>query len=177
MATSLSVLVTGATGQQGGALARLLLKKNHRVRALTRNPESAAARELKKLGAEPVSGNLEDRTSLERAMRGVDAVFSVSVPFESGVEGETRQGITVADAAKATGIAHLLYTSVPKADHFTGVPHFDSKTRVEQHIRQIGVPYTIIGPAFFMENLLSPWWLPGLRQGQFAIAIAPQTKF
>ncbi len=176
MAKKLNVLVTGATGQQGGAVARQLLRKGHRVLGLTRNPQSAAAQELQRLGAEPVRGNLEDRGSLEQALRGIDAVFAVSVPFESGVEAETQQGITLADAAKAAGVAHLVFTSVPKADRFTGIPHFDSKTRVEQHIKQIGVPHTIIGPTFFMENLLSPWWLPGLRQGQFAIALSPNRK-
>jgi uncharacterized protein YbjT (DUF2867 family) len=119
---------------------------------------------------------MEDRSSLEKAMRGADAVFCVTVPFETGMEAETRQGITVADAAKAAGISHFVFTSVPEADHFTGVPHFDSKTRVEQHIKQIGLPYTILGPPFFMENLLSPMWLPTLKQGQFAIALAPDKK-
>jgi uncharacterized protein YbjT (DUF2867 family) len=172
----LSVLVTGATGQQGGAVARALRKKGHGVRALTRRPESAAAEELKKLGAEVVAGNTEERASVERAAAGMDAIFSVTDFWGAGFDGEVRQGVAIADAAKNAGIKHLLYTSVPKADHFTGVPHFDSKTKVEQHIRSLGIPYTIMGPCFFMENYLSPWFLPELQQGRLAMPLSPATK-
>ncbi len=171
MPNTLTVLVTGATGKQGGALARLLLKKGHRVRALTRKPDSPAAQELKRLGAELVTGNLEDCAAIERAAQSADAVFAMSTPFEAGTEVETRQGITVAEAAKAARTRHLVFTSVASADRRTGIPHFESKYKVEQHIQSLGLPYTIIGPVFFMENLLSPWWLPGLQQGQLAMAL------
>ena len=109
MANPLFVLVTGATGKQGGALARLLLKKGYRVRALTRNPDSPAAQELKRLGAELAVGNLEDRAAVERAAQGTNAIFAVSTPFEAGTEVETRQGVTVADAAKAAATKHLVF--------------------------------------------------------------------
>ena len=171
MSRTLSVLVTGATGKQGGALARLLLKKGHRVRAFTRRPESPAAQELKRLGAELATGNLEDRAAIEHAAQTVDAIFAMSTPFEAGMEVETRQGITVADAAKAAGVRHLVYTSVASADRNTGIPHFDSKYKVERHLQALGIPHTILGPVFFMENLLSPWWLPGLQEGKFAMAL------
>ncbi len=175
MADSLTILVTGATGQQGGALARVLLRKGHRVRALTRKPDSPAAQELRRLGAELVTGNLEDRGSLERAARGTDAVFGVSTPFESGMDVDTRQGINVADAAKAAGTKHLVFSSVGSADRHTGIPHFDSKYKVEQHIRSLDVPHTILGPVFFMENLISPWWLPALQEGKLPMAL-PATR-
>ncbi len=176
MAKSLSVLVTGATGKQGGALARALLKKGHHVRALTRRPESGAAQELKRLGAELVAGDMENRASIERAASGADALFAVSDFWGSGPEAEIRQGTTVADVVKRIGVPHLVYTSVPKANEFTGIPHFDTKTRVEKYIVALGVPYTIIGPAFFMENYLSPWWAPELQQGRFPLALKPHTK-
>jgi len=171
MSNKLTVLVTGATGQQGGAVARLLLKKGHRVRALTRKPDSPAAQELKRLGAELVTGNLEDHAAVERAAHSSDAIFAMSTPFEAGIEVETRQGITVADAAKAAGTRHLVFTSVGSADRRTGIPHFESKYKVEQHIQSLGIPHTIIGPVFFMENWLSPWSLPGLQEGKLAMAL------
>src|SRR3954463_16812025 len=127
-----NVLVTGATGKQGGAVTRELLRKGHRVRALTRKATGAAAQELARLGAEVVTGDLEDRSSVDAAMRGVDAGFAAGTPFEGGPESETRQGIHVADAAKAAGV-YLVYSSVANADRKTGIPHFDSKAEVEKH--------------------------------------------
>lgn len=171
MSDPLTVLVTGATGQQGGRLARVLLEKGHTVRALTRHPESAAARELAALGAEPVAGDFDVPASIEKAARGADAMFLVSTPFEAGPEVETRQGIMAADAAKAAGVRHLVYSSVASADQRTGIPHFDSKFRVEEHIRGLGIPYTIVGPVYFMENLFSPQNLKNLRNGEFAMAL------
>lgn len=170
---SLTVLVTGATGHQGGALARVLLNKGHKVRAFTRKPDGPEAKALKKLGAEVWKGRFEDRTSPDMACRGVDAVFAMSTPMEAGPEVETRQGIAVADACKAMGVPFLLFTSVEYSDRSTGIPFFDSKYRVEQHIRRLGVPYTIIAPAYFMENVLGPWMLPGLQQGKLSFALPP----
>ena len=175
MANPLFVLVTGATGKQGGALARLLLKKGHRVRAFTRNPNSPAAEELKRLGAELVVDSFEDRTAIERAAQGTDAIFAMSTPFESGTEAETRQGITVANAAKAAGTRHLVFNSVASADRNTGIPHFDSKYKIEQHIASLDMPHTIIGPVFFMENLISSWWFPALQEGNLPMAL-PNTR-
>jgi uncharacterized protein YbjT (DUF2867 family) len=171
MPQSRTVLVTGATGQQGGSVARRLLEKGHRVRALTRNPESPAARDLKSLGAEPIAGNFDDPSSLVRAAEGADAVFAMSTPFEKGIDSEVRDGIAIADAAKTAGVRQLVYTSVCDADRHTGIPHFDSKRRVEEHILSQEIPYTILGPVFFMENLTSPMSLPALRQGTVAIAL------
>jgi len=151
----LRVLVTGATGKQGGSVARQLIGRQHAVHALTRKPDSAAAQALAQLGARIVPGSLEDRAALERAMREVDAVFAMSTPFEAGTQAEERQGVTVADAAKAVGLQHLVYTSVASADQKTGIPHFDSKARVEAHIRSLAVPATVLAPAYFMENVVA----------------------
>ena len=171
MSDSLSVLVSGATGQQGGALARVLLDKGHRVRAFVRRPDSPEAKELERLGAELAEGNFEEPSTIEDAARGMDAVFVVATPFEAGTEAETRHGIAAADAAKAAGVGHLVYSSVANADRDTGIPHFDSKREVEEHIERLGVPYTIVAPVYFMENLLAPWTLPQLKEGRLPVAL------
>jgi uncharacterized protein YbjT (DUF2867 family) len=146
------ILVSGATGQQGGAVARSLLERGFAVRALTRNPNKPEAREFADLGAEVVSGDLEDRSSIERVLGGVFGVFSVQQFWESGVEGEVRQGIKITDAARAAGVEHYVYSSVGSAHRETGIPHFDSKWEVEEHVRASGVPYTVLRPVFFMQN-------------------------
>ena len=108
MSESYTVLVTGATGQQGGAVARVLLKRGHRVRGFTRRADSPAARQLERLGAELAIGNFDDPASIERAAEGVDAVYAMATPYEAGIEVETRQGITLVDAVKAAGVEHLI---------------------------------------------------------------------
>jgi uncharacterized protein YbjT (DUF2867 family) len=144
------ILVTGATGQQGGAVARALLAKGQQVRVMTRHPEKAAS--LAKAGAEVVQGDLTNQAILQMALRGVHGVFAMSTWVEEGMEAEVRQGTMLADAAKQAGITHYVYTSVGSAHRNTGIPHFDSKWKVEQHIRQIGLPATILRPVWFMEN-------------------------
>ncbi|MAG37179.1 MAG: nucleoside-diphosphate sugar epimerase [Dehalococcoidia bacterium] len=171
MSRQRTTLVTGATGQQGGAVARALLTRGHRVSALTRNPDSPAARALQQLGAHLVAGSFDEPASLANAAEGADAVFAVSTFFEGGLEAETRQGIAIADAAKAAGVQHLVYNSVANADQNTSIPHFDSKYRVEQHIQAIGVPHTIIGPVYFFDNMYGPFVLPGLQQGTLEQAL------
>ncbi len=173
MADKLSVLVSGATGQQGGALARMLLKKGHSVRAFVRRPASPEARELERLGAELAEGNFEEPSTIEDAAKGMDAVFVVATPFEAGTEVETRHGIAAADAARATGVSHLVYSSVAGANQDTGIPHFDSKRKVEEYIEGLGVPYTIVAPVYFMDNLLASWTLPQLKEGRFSMALPP----
>jgi uncharacterized protein YbjT (DUF2867 family) len=165
------ILVTGATGQQGGSLARLLLQKKHTVYALTRNTQSSAAQDLRNKGANIVKGDLDDSDSLERAVKDVNSIFLMGTPFEDGTEGEIRRGKLMADIAKENGIEHLVYSSVANANKNTGIPHFESKYKVEQHIKNLGISHTIIGPTFFMENLLGP----GLDQGQLALPLSSST--
>jgi uncharacterized protein YbjT (DUF2867 family) len=167
--TGTRVLVTGATGKQGGAVARALLENGHRVRALTRNRTSPAARALAALGAELAAGEFTNRASLDAALDGVDAVFAMATPFEAGLETETRQGVTLADAAKAAGV-FLLYSSVGSANRQTGIPHFESKYAVERHIQDIGVAHTILAPVFFMENATT-FGREHLAQGVYALAM------
>jgi len=146
------ILVSGATGQQGGSVARNLLQRGFGVRALTRDPDKPEAKELAGLGAEVVSGDLEDASSIERVLDGVHGVFSVQQFFEAGYEGEVRQGVRLADAAKSAGVEHYVYSSVGSAHRETGIPHFESKWEVEEHVRGSGVSYTVPRPVFFMQN-------------------------
>jgi uncharacterized protein YbjT (DUF2867 family) len=146
------ILVTGATGNQGGAIARHLLQRGKfRVRALVRDQNKPAAQALKQVGAELVQGNFNDRDSLDRALKGVYGIFSIQ-DFRDGVDTEIRQGSAIADAAKASSIEHFVYSSVGSADRNTGIPHFDSKYQVEEYIRSIDLPYTIMRPVFFFYN-------------------------
>lgn len=174
MTSKRSILVTGATGQQGGAVARALLSRGHRVKALTRKPDSDAARQLAAAGAEVVAGDLADAASIVQAAKDVDTMFLMGNSYEAGLEEETRQGILAADAAKAAGIGHLIYSSVADADKQTGIPHFESKYLVEQHVRQLGIPHTISAPVAFMENAVAPWSTGALIQGTLAFAMPPK---
>jgi uncharacterized protein YbjT (DUF2867 family) len=144
---------------------------------MTRNPDSDAAKEMSKLGAEIVQADLNDADSLVRAMDGAWGVFAVQNTWEAGVEGEEEQGKRQAELAREHGIKHYVYGSVQSADRDTGIPHFDNKARVEQTVRDAGFPsYTILRPVFFMENWLSPWFKPALEEGKVAIGSKPDTK-
>lgn len=168
------VLVTGATGKQGGAVARSLLRQGATVRVLTRSRAKGA--EWEKPGAEIAVGDLTDRASLNTSLKGVKGVFLVTTPFERGMDDEVRQGKTMADAAKAAGVEHLVYTSVGSADRQTGIPHFETKWEVEQYLRKTGLPFTILRPVFFMENFASPWMLPAIQQGTLTFPLPPDRK-
>ena len=172
MAKNLKILVTGATGKQGGAVAHRLIEKGHHIRALTRKPESDAAKKLAKAGAELVTGDLLDRASLDRAFAGTDAAFGMGTPFEAGEAVETKQGLTLVDAAKAAG-TYLVYTSVDSANRHTGIPHFESKWEVEKHIAALGVPAAILAPVYFMENI--GFTLEQLKKGVYATPL-PESK-
>ncbi len=172
----LFVLVTGATGHQGGSVAQALLTKGYRVRAFTREVNSPAAQALKKKGMEIAQGNFDDMGSLQRALKGVDAVFAMSTFRGRGPEGETQQGKKIADAVKLAGTKHLVYTSVSSANLGTGIPHFESKFRVEKYIQELQLPHTIIRPVAFMDNLLSPVNIPSLATGILFQMTSPTQK-
>jgi uncharacterized protein YbjT (DUF2867 family) len=146
------ILVAGATGTQGGAVARELAARGYRVRGLTRNPDSEASQALAALGVEMIRGDFDDAASLDRALAGAYGAFSVQQYRGVGVDGEIRQGKAFADAAKRAGVQHFVYTSVAKATLNTGVPQFESKLLLENYIRDLGVPFTIIRPATFMAT-------------------------
>lgn len=144
------------------------------MRALTRDPEQPKVRVLTGPGVEVVRGDLEDSLSLTRALDGTYGAYSVQNSHQAGIEAEIRQGINVADAAKKSGITQFVYSSVASADQRTGIPHFESKFRIEEHIRATGMPFTIVRPVFFMEN-----WL-GMRQmiesGTLSLPLNPDTR-
>ena len=166
-----TILVTGATGQQGGATARHLLADGWNVKALTRNPNNPPAKALKDSGAELVQGDLADRARLDEILNGVYGVFSVQQFWEHGYDGELQQGKLLADAAKAAGVEHFVYSSVSSADKKTGLPHFDSKWLIEEHIRSLGIKATILRPVFFMENLLMPDFKDNILKGTLGISL------
>lgn len=156
------ILITGATGKQGGATARHLAGQGFRLRALTRKVDSDAARALAASGVEVVKGDLNDAASLEAALKGAWGAFAVQNTWEAGVEGEEEQGKRFATLARQAGVQHFVYTSVGSAHRQTGIPHFENKWRIEQTIRGLGFPSRVIlRPVFFMENLTSPWFLNG----------------
>jgi uncharacterized protein YbjT (DUF2867 family) len=171
------VLVSGATGQQGGAIARELLGAGWRVRAMTRRPDSDEAQALKSLGAEIAQADLDDEPSLRRVLEGAWGTVAVQNTWEAGVEREEEQGHRFARVAKEAGVRHFLYQSVGSAHRRTGIPHFDNKSRVEDTVRSLGFEsHVIIRPVFFMENLLSPWFKPYIDQGTLAFGMKPDTK-
>jgi uncharacterized protein YbjT (DUF2867 family) len=149
-----TILVTGATGNQGSTVVQALLEEpgRWRVRALTRTPGSGPARRLAARGVDVVGGDMTDPASLRHAMTGVHGVFSVQNTRTAGQQGEVRQGMSVADAAHAAEVAHVVYSSVGGADRVRGIPHFDTKWRIEQHQRHIGLPVTVLRPVAFMDG-------------------------
>lgn len=147
-----TVLVTGATGRQGGAVVRHMLPKGWKLRALTRNPSSHASQELARQGVEVLQGDLEDPPSLECASRGVYGIYSVQDFWTVGAKREVQQGKNLADAAKKAGAQHFVYSSVGGAERRTGITHWESKWEVEKHIRKLALPATILRPAAFMET-------------------------
>src|SRR5689334_12133823 len=169
MAQELTVVVTGSTGKQGSAVARRLLERGHKVRAVTRDPNSSQAKLLANAGAALVAASLEDTAAIMKALEGATSLFAMTVP-SGGTHAETRQGISAADAAEAAG-AHLVFTSVGSANRQTGVPHFDSKYEVEEHIAKIGVRATVLAPVYFMENLY--FGREQLAKGIYATPLPP----
>jgi uncharacterized protein YbjT (DUF2867 family) len=175
MANDRIVLVTGATGKQGGATLRHLAgRRGFALRAMTRKPEGDAAKAVKALGAEVVKGDLDDAASLERALAGAWGVFAVQNTWEAGVEREEEQGKRLAELARRAGVQHYVYTSVGSAHLRTGIPHFDNKARVEEKVRALGFPsHVILRPVFFMENLVTPMFVQG---DELVTGLRPTTK-
>jgi uncharacterized protein YbjT (DUF2867 family) len=148
-----TILVAGATGQQGGAVVdHLLADGNWEVYGLTRDATTEAASDLESRGVTVVEGDMTDSERMHELVDGMDAVFSVTTFFEVGADGEIEQGRALADAAADAGVEHVVFSSVGSADQDTGLAHFDSKYEVEQYLDELGVPTTVIRPVFFMQN-------------------------
>ena len=170
MSQKLTVVVMGATGQQGGAVVKSLLERGHEVRAVTRSTDSAKARNLAAAGVTLVRASFEDTAALTKALEGATSLFAMTTPFEEGTQADTRQGISAADAAKAAGV-HLVFNSIGSANRQTGIPHFDSKYEVEKHIDKIGIRATVLAPVYFMENLY--FGREQLAKGVYATPLPP----
>jgi uncharacterized protein YbjT (DUF2867 family) len=152
------VLVTGATGNQGSAVVKHLLAKSVKVRALTRNGNSPAALKLRQAGVEIATGDMNDQSSLEPSLTGIDAVFAVQDFWAKGVgyQGEVHQGINLANAALKMGVSHFVQSGMAQGKKIEGIEHFESKRAICEHIQSIGLPYTIIGTVYFMDNFCDP---------------------
>jgi uncharacterized protein YbjT (DUF2867 family) len=169
------ILVTGATGQQGGAAARQLLKDGWKVRAFVRDENKPAAAELKELGAELFIGDLNNRNSVNDAMKNAYGVFSVQNFYEAGYDGELKQGQMLIDLAKENKVSHFLQTTVAGADKAPDVPHFEVKARIEDYLKKSGIKYTILRPVFFMENF-NTWFTPQHTDDGYQIAMGMQQE-
>ena len=150
--TERAILVTGATGRQGGAVVRHLLTKGWKIRALTRDPGSVAAQALTARSVEVVRGDLDDPASLEKAVRGTYGVYSVQDFWSVGARREIQQGKNLADAAKSAGIHHFVYSSVGGVERNSGIGHWETKWEIEKHIRRLALPATMLRPVALMDN-------------------------
>ncbi|MCG8671770.1 MAG: NmrA/HSCARG family protein [Pseudomonadales bacterium] len=170
-----TILVTGATGAQGGALVPRLIDKGFAVRALTRNPDKQAGLALKHLGAEVVAGDLDDESSLEKACEGVYGVFSVQNFWEKGVghDREVEQGCKLARAAKQANVQHFVQTSVANCDDAKGVLHFESKYKIERYIDSLELPRTFLREVFFLENFTQPVMTSGNKKSMDPYWVLP----
>jgi uncharacterized protein YbjT (DUF2867 family) len=158
------VLVAGATGRLG-IIASLLLERGHQVRAMSRDPGSSVAAGLRALGAQLVYGDFDDTGSIEAAAAGMDVVFATGTAHKAGPDGEVRHGRNLADAVLAAGVPHLVYASGDGAAPDSPLPLFRGKFKVEERIRALGIPHTVLAPVYLMENLFNPWNLPLLHAG------------
>jgi uncharacterized protein YbjT (DUF2867 family) len=172
-----SVLVSGATGRQGGAVIRHLLARGWKPRALSRNAGGAAAQDLVRRGVEVVQGDLEDPASLERAVRGMRGVYSVQDFWSVGARREVAQGKNLADAAAKAGVEHFVYSSVGGAERRSGIDHWESKWEIEQHIRGLGLPATMLRPVAFMENYYVAQVEIGILKGKLVDPVRPEKPY
>ncbi len=175
-----TIVVTGATGQQGSSVVKSLRRAFH-VKAVTRDPGKPEALALTRLGVEVVAADMLDRASLERAFAGAHGVFALTNFWDGmasgkplGAEGEVKQGKNLVDAAKAAKVAHFVFSSVGSGYAWpSAVPHVVSKQEVERYLLNSRVPSTVLRPAFFMENFNSPFmdFGPKAREGRLEIPI------
>jgi uncharacterized protein YbjT (DUF2867 family) len=165
------IVVTGATGLQGGAVARQLLAQGWSVRGLTRNAGSKKAAALAATGAQVVQGDMADPASLGPVFAGAYGVYSVQNTMLSGVQGEIQQGKNVAEAARQANVQHIVYGSAGTGARNTGVPSWDSKIAVEDHMKALGLPLTILRPMAFMELMTDAKFFPQMSTWQVMPAL------
>jgi len=172
-------VVSGATGKQGGAVTRSLLKRGHSVRALTRDPSKAS--NLRTLGAEVVEGDLRSGKGLAEALQGAEGFFVLTTPYDLGFdspdyESELLQGRTALGAAKTAGTPHVILSSATAASGDSGAPLFESKAANERRLKELELPGTILRPATFMDNFTSSWGLESLRTGVLSFPARAETR-
>ena len=169
------VLVIGATGTQGGAVASHLLDhdRDFDVRAMTREADQPEARALAERGAEVVEADLEEPNRVEPLIQDADGVFLMTNFWEHGYDAEVEQGTTVVDLAAQHGVDHLVFSSVGGADRDSGIPHFDSKWEIEEAIRSHEFPTTIVRPVFFAQNFEA--YRDAIEDGTLALGLEPRT--
>ena len=155
-----TIAVVGATGRQGGQVARRLLEQGWKVRALTRTPESKKAAGLRSLGAHVVKADLEDPASLEAAFENTYGVYHMQPPVIGETQAEVRQGRNAAEAARKTGVRHLVYGSAGPGHTKTGIEQWDSKIDVTKTMQDLGLPLTVLRPMAFMELMSDPGYYP-----------------
>ena len=166
-------VVLGATGGQGGAVLDALLESGRSVRAVVRSASSARSRSLQDRGAELAEADISDAHTLAAAMRDSAGVFAMTTPFEDGEEAELAQGRAVVAAAGIAAVPHLVFSSVANADRGTGIPHFETKAATERLLADSGVPYTIVGPTYFYDNLLGG--IDDVKAGRLDLAVGLDT--
>jgi uncharacterized protein YbjT (DUF2867 family) len=166
-----TMLVLGATGGQGGAVVTALLERGVPVRGLVRDPSRPSARRLAERRVQVVPGSLDDVDSLTTAMDGTEGVFALTTPFEAGADAEIQQGRVILEAASRAGVPNLVFSSVASALQHKEIPHFDSKARIEAELPASGVPYTILGPTYFYDNLLGG--IDQVRDGVLELPLPP----
>ena len=174
MTGNLLIAVAGATGNQGGAVTRALLRRKHRVRAMVRDLKSASAQALEAAGADLVQASYDERASLTKVAADVDGAFMVTTPA-GGIENEIEQGFAQVDAYADAKVGHIVFSSVGSANLQTGIPHFESKFRIEQQLAALGLPHTVSAPSYFMETFLFPDTLKGVASGTLGVAM-PESR-
>ena len=166
--TAPPVVVLGATGGQGGAVVCALRERGVRVRAVVRDTSSRRARALAEQDIELARADLTDAEALTAAMRDAAAAFAVTTPFEAGTDQEVAQGEAIISAAGQAQVPHLVLASVASADQDTGIPHFDSKARIEERLRSSGLEHTIVAPTYFFDNVAGE---PAIAYGRLPLAL------
>jgi uncharacterized protein YbjT (DUF2867 family) len=173
---SKTFFVTGATGKQGSATAHNLAENNCSVKALVRNASSPQSEKLKRANIELVNGDLDDSASYKIHLKNVDGAFAMFT-FMNGVKNEIAQGIAFIDVAKEMNVPFILYSSVIGADSGSGIPHWESKNLIEQHLKKSGIPYTIIRPTYFLENFFIPDVYKRLKKGKMVTPVRKDQIF
>ena len=158
--TGKTIAVIGATGRQGGQVVRHLLEQGWQVRALSRNPGAQKAGPLRALGAQVVQANMDDRGSLEAAFANAYGVYVTGVPVPGKMEVEIRQGKNTAEAARASGVKHVVYGSAGPGEDKTGIEQWDAKIEVTRAMKELGLPVTVLRPMAFMELMTDPNYYP-----------------